>query len=182
MKHGILTVVVLWAMLPAISVAQHCPFDFSWIIVVEARDTTGQTIPDLRITLLDSLQQPVKYSRWTGRNWIEDTLRFWLNPPKTTGNRRIDNENPMEPEHIRFWFARDNYVVVTGLYHKIRRYILVEDTVNGRYAPAIIPITPEYCYPLCGSYSHWDLGEKYGFVKNYKPLHITLEQRATLKK
>lgn len=158
--------------------AQHCPFDNAYIMVVNiTSDEDTLVIPNLKVTLLDSLGNTVFYQKWDGGTWKEDTLKLWQNPKKTSHGGIIDNENPMNPSSIRFWFANDNYVFVKGselpgIQLKIED---VDGNENkGHFRIVIVNISDESLYPLCTAFSSWKFGEKYGFVKNYKPISIKL--------
>jgi hypothetical protein len=95
--------------------SQHCPFDFANILVVNVHAVNDTSvISNLRITLLDSIGQTVMTQKWGSGEWVDDTLRFWQNPNSTSHSGIMDNNNPMNPRTIRFWFARSNYVLVTG--------------------------------------------------------------------
>ncbi|HET6992302.1 MAG TPA: hypothetical protein VFJ43_13295 [Bacteroidia bacterium] len=160
--------------------AQHCPYDYSNIIVLNIRaDSASGIIPGLKITFLDSADIPVMGYKFIGGKWTADTLKFWQNAAKTTMNHYVDNENPLEPEKIRYWFANDNYVLVVGNeYHNQKCKIRIEDIDGekngGSFRTTIVPVSSADIYPLCTEFSLWDLGEGYGFVKGYAPKKIFL--------
>ena len=108
----ILTIFLL-LLTPTTVKSQHCPFDFSYIIVITVHEKDSiKNIPNLRITIVDSLGNPITETTYKDGLPIADTLTFWQNPNKTTFMGYIDNENPADHAQINFPFAKDNYVFV----------------------------------------------------------------------
>lgn len=157
-------------------IAQHCAYCGAMINVLKpVAEGDSVAISGLKITFLDSLGTPVMESVWRQGAWIEDTLRMWQNPPRTTFTGYIDNENPMQPRKMRFWFAEDNYILM-GMRKEIST-ILIEDP-RGRFESKEISVLGLDSYPLCSDFSSWDLPmEHRSFVKGYSPLLVELKKR-----
>lgn len=161
--------------------SQHCPYDGAYIMVVEiTAKGSSKVIPNLNITLLDSLGETVLREKWANGKWIGDTLKLWQNPQKTTHSGIIDNENPMNPWSIRFWFAENNYVLVTGM--KLPGTQLKIEDVDGeknqgQFETKIIHLPDFVLFPLCTGQSQWDRGEELGFVKDYQPIKVELKEK-----
>ncbi len=161
--------------------AQHCAWDYSSITVVKIK-APGQDsacIPGLKITVLDSLSKPLITSRWNGSKYVDDTLRLYRNPPTTTQREPIDNANPMNPAAIRFWFAGNNYVLITHFdyLHPQKLKLLIEDTTRKgsyRLKTTVVELTADNFYHLCSHYSNWEQGAQGGFINGFKPKEITL--------
>lgn len=163
--------------------AQHCAWDYSSIAVIKIKAPGKDTvcIKGLKITVLDSLSKPRMVSRWDGSNYVEDTQRLQLNPPVTTHRGPIDNANPLDPATVRFWFAGDNYVLVThyDYEHPQKLKLLIEDTARGngrKFKTTVEELTAGDFYHLCNHYSDWDLGPQGGFISGFKPKEITLSR------
>lgn len=156
--------------------AQHCAFCGAMINVLKpVAEGDSVAISGLKISFLDSVGQPVMESSWQQGAWVEDTLWMWQNPPRTTFRGYIDNENPLQPRKMRFWFAEDNYVLM-GLRMEIHS-ILIEDP-KGRFESKELSVMGLESYPLCSSFSSWDLPmENRSFVKGYSPLLVELKRR-----
>lgn len=154
--------------------AQHCPYDGTFIMIVEiTSENDSLVIPNLEVTFLDSLGNKVV-------DWTSDTLKLWQNPKETSHSGTIDNENPMNPWSIRFWFATDNYVFVTG--RKLPGIQLKIEDIDGdenggHFQTKIINLAQNNLYNLCTNFSDWDQGDEYGFVKDYKPIKVKLNKR-----
>lgn len=156
--------IILLISITLYSNAQHCPYDLSGIIVlnIHSKNSTA-IIPNLKITLLDSLNNVVMANFWRkekhkGGNFVKDTLKFWQNPSKTTFGGYIDNNNPADDTRIRFPFAKENYVLVGGYDFKIQNYkIKIEDVDGrknqGRFKTTIIRPKQIKVYSLCGKYN-----------------------------
>ena len=161
--------------------AQHCAWDYSSIVVIKikAHERDSACIPGLKITVLDSLSKPVMGSHWDGSKYVDDTLRLYQNPPTTTQRGSIDNANPLNPAAIRFWFAGNNYILVThfDFLHPQKLKLLIEDTTirnSYRLKTTVVELTADDFYHLCNHYSNWDQGPQGGFINGFKPKEITL--------
>ena len=160
-------------LLCAKSIAQHCPYDYSAIIIVRATfDTSNMLIKDLKMTLLDSTGKIYK-------NWNQDTLFFWQNPDHTTQRGYIDNNHPMEREKIRFWFAENNYVLVCNR-EVVDEKIKIEDADgpqnSGEFLTQVVAIKPEEVFPLCTGLSHWNWGRE-GDFKYEHTISVQLKKK-----
>jgi hypothetical protein len=157
--------------------AQHCPWDYSKIIVLRVTGTSNEIIPNLKITVLEASGAPVFVANYIGNTWVQDTLRMYKNPDKTTHKGYIDNENPLKEGSIRFWFANDNYIAVSHFGNEIK--LKIEDTDGqkngGKFADTIVALNSKDIYPLCNHFSDWDLGPEHGFVKGYEPNQVKLQ-------
>lgn len=172
---------LLFFLLPFFVEAQHCPYDYQAIIVLDVRcDTSGFTIPNLKITLLDTKGNTLMTNNYNGNTWETDTAFFWVNTETTSFKGVIDNENPWEPWHTRFWFANDNYVLVCPRSADYKGWkIKITDADGkencGKFKTVIYDLKKDYIYPLCTEFSMWDLGPDHGFVKNYSPMRVILQ-------
>lgn len=155
--------------------AQHCPFDGAQIGVIKVTSaSTGKVIDGLKLSIFLPDGQPLTGYALNSRS---DTAVFWQNPNKTTHSGIIDNNHPMAPSTIRFWFAEDNYVFIQGgQYPELT--VVVEDTDSlkngGYFGKQTLHLVKENWYPLCSGYSGWHHGPEFGFVKDYVPVSISL--------
>jgi len=156
--------------------SQHCPWDFSVILVVEVKShSDSASIRNLEVTLIDSLGNDVMIELWDGEQWISSVSTLWENPSKTT----YHDVNPVNPKKFRFWFAEDNYVLfcndgIVKDSYKIKILDVDGKQNQGKFKPTVVEIRKEDFYPLCTNYSKWDFGEKRAFIKDYKPVKIIL--------
>lgn len=155
--------------------AQHCGYDGAYILVVHPHAPSDTTlISNLKITLLDSVGNPIITTQtWDGHKYIPDTARFKLNPQTDA-----DLRNPNYLNIMRFWFAKNNYVCYlfcTPTPAQIR----IEDVDKTRhnFKTQIININQNNFFPLCSSHSSWMHSPQSGFVKNYKPIDVTLKNK-----
>ena len=158
-----------------ITFAQHCAFCGARISVLKpVAQGENIAISGLKITILDSLGKPImKDVHRADIGWTTDTLRMWQNPTQTTFKGYIDNTNPMQPKKMRFWFAEDNYVLMQLLAGSFS--ISIEDP-KGRFASKKVSIEGFKSYPLCSSFSNWDLPTEYrSFVADFSPLLVELK-------
>lgn len=156
------------------SIAQHCPFDGAYILVIEPtskKDTVA--IPNLEVSFIYN-------KRYRFGNEVEqDTVSLWQNSTETTHSGIIDNENPMNPWSIRFPFAEDNYVLVFGFFEDDAQVQIVDadgDQNGGHFETKTVSVTKSNFYSLCTGNSNWDLGEEGGFVEGYEPIKVTLKK------
>lgn len=160
---------LLFSLFAVFAKAQHCPFDMSAIVVVKIHtDKDTALITGLTLSIVDS-----------NGNWVAD---FWQNPPQTTFKGYIDNENPARPKHIRFPFAKDNYVWVTRSRFKLGHYNIKisytrPDKKKDLFESIIISATNDDVYPLCGTYDEeayppWMLNDR---QKIFKPIEVVVK-------
>lgn len=158
--------------------SQHCPFDGAYIIVLHVHaENDMEVIPNLKISLVDSSGNAVISLVLVSGVRVADTLIFWQNPEKTKYKYLADNINPTGPWTLRFWFAENNYVLVTSRIHagdKIKIEDIDMEDNGGLFASTTMDLSRDYIYPLCTNNNHWDKGEDHGFVKNYAPILIKL--------
>lgn len=168
---------------PSWLLAQHCPYDFESILVLDVRcDADSQTIPGLKITLQNSGGNVIMGSSYDGQQWKTDTSFFWLNTDSVGLRGIVDSQHSWSPWKTHFWFAEDNYVLVCPRAADYKGWkIRIEDLDGlqncGKYRTTIIDVPNTYVYPLCNAFSYWDMGSKFGFVKDYKPLRIELMRK-----
>ncbi len=176
MKKGLF----VFFFLPFWLIAQHCPYDHESIIVLEVRcDVDSTTIPGLKITLRNNRGNIIMSSSYNGKDWETDTSFFWLNTDTATLSGVIDNKHAWSPWKTRFWFAGDNYVMVCPRAENYKGWeIRIEDVDGknncGKFYPTTVFVSSDIVYPLCSAFSYWDMGAKYGFVKDYKPHKVKL--------
>lgn len=170
------------ALLACVAGAQHCPFDYAGIIVLQIHaPNQDKIIPGLKVYITDSSSRPVMHDYYRNGAWENDTLWFWQNPPVTTFTGYIDNENPAETEKIRFPFAKDNYVCVVPRNFSLGRYrIVVRDgdgTQNG-YFPEVrrLWLADAEVFSLCGTYDDEVYKSRNGDLV-YRPTEVILRER-----
>jgi len=151
--------------------AQHCAFDNSAAVVVEPRDaTTGRVVSGLRITLVDSLGQPI--TRYKDGHLFRD---------RTTGVMANEQDAWHQSVYHRLWFAQGAYVLVTGYHPREHFQVRVED-VDRRsdgvfYDPVTMPLADDAFHSLCLGNGDWDEGEGSTFARTFHPVSITLVRR-----
>lgn len=164
--------------------AQHCPFDNSCIVVIDVRasDTAKGTIKNLKITLLDSTNQPVikygiKYTEDYKEQHIPDGfILFEQNNPA----RDIAKLAQSTEFKDRLWFAKDNYILVNYPYRLFyNSKIKIEDIDGmdngGNFKTTIVNISYADVYSLCMGKSDWYYSYAGHFVKGYKPIKVILK-------
>ncbi len=164
--------------------SQCCPFDNAAIIVVTVheKDST-KNIPHLRITIVDSLGNPITETTYKDGQPVVDTLRFWQNPNKTTFVGYIDNENPADPTRINFPFAKDNYVFVCGHNFSTKNYRIkieeIDGKANGVYSPLhwTVPLYDQDKYSLCETFDDLEYSPLYYGTRLYKPIEIIMGRK-----
>lgn len=157
--------------------AQHCPFDGAYVFVVGVLDSaTKEPIYNLDLYFLDSNNQVINYQYYQNGSWQEDTFFLWQNPDSTTHCGIIDNNHPMNPNQIRFWFAENHYVWVGGDFPASQ--LVIRDrraSTTKKYPSKIVSLKDQVTFPLCTGHSDWDRGPEGGFVDNYTPLIVYLK-------
>jgi hypothetical protein len=161
---------------------QHCPYDFSAAIIVHIHEKdSSKTIPNLRLTLIDSSGKALTATYYRNKQFVNDTVRFWQNPAQTTFKGYIDNENPAEDEKIRFPFAADHYVLVISRGMDLTGYsIRIENgkSKNQYQLPYYdVSLSNNDKYILCGTYDEKDYRVKTYGDREYKPVDITLTRK-----
>lgn len=170
----------LFFLFPVWLSAQHCPYDYESVIVLDVRcGADSITIPGLKITLQNANGNIIMSSSFNGNEWETDTSFFWLNTDTTTRTGVIDNKHAWSPWKTRFWFADDNYVLVCPRVSSYKGWkIRIEDVDgknnSGKFKTTVLDVNGEFVYPLCTAFSFWDMGAGHGFVKDYKPFKVEL--------
>ena len=162
--------------------SQHCPFDFTAIIVVSVhkKDST-KNIPNIKITLVDSLGKPLTETIYKNGQPILDTIKFWQNQDKTTFTDYIDNLNPVDFTKFNFPFAKDNYVFVCGYNFPVNNYKIKIEEIDGRtkrkYVPlfSIVPLNKQNIYSLCGTYNDLEYSSLPNGTPRYKPVEVIMQ-------
>ena len=156
--------------------AQHCGYDGAYILVVHphyGNDTT--LIPNLKITLYDSLNKPIITTQtWDGHQYKPDTATF-RQSLKITDPTKLNYVN-----NTLFWFAKNNYrcyLFCKPASAKIKVEDVDGEKNQGNFKTEIINISAQTFYPLCANYSSWMQSPQSGFVKNYKVLDISLQKK-----
>ncbi len=159
--------------------AQHCAFDnlVIYMLNIHAKNDTT-VIPNLTITILDSLDIPLKEQRTIDGKWQETTVQFGQNPQRTSHVGYIDNNNPARSEKLHFWFAKNYYTLIPDFWlhnHKIK----IEDTDGlangGHFKTKIIKFNKKYFYRLCTGFGDWQNGYSEKLKDFYKPAKIILD-------
>jgi hypothetical protein len=164
--------------------AQHCPYDAEGLIVVNIH-VRGDTsiIAALKVTLVDSLGLSVMTPEWDFSKFLNDTLKFWQNPAKTTFKGKIDCNNPVDPTRVRFPFANDNYVLMCPVCFEAEKYKMKIEDIDGEengghFATVILQLKKGDIYPLCGTYNLKNYPDEYdGQNFKYKPIEIKLKRQ-----
>lgn len=148
------------------SIAQHCPFDNLYILVVRmTADDTKKTIPNLQITALDTLNNPVEIDK--------KRITFWENPKSLKPNTKSNDIR----KYLYFNFAKDAYILITNknntpLIKKIEIKDIDGSSNGGTFKTKIASIAQEKFFPLCS----WSPANQNftSFPKNYKPNPIEI--------
>lgn len=157
--------------------AQHCAFNGAHILVVKVMDSEyNEHIPNLKLYFLDTEDQVVMKSFYREGSWQEDTLFMWTNPDSTTHSGIIDNNHPMNPWQINFWFAEHDYVYVGGKMPGAKLVVEDRDGLQngGKYPTTIIKLEEGFLYPLYTGINKWKWGPNGGFLENYQPFEVWL--------
>jgi hypothetical protein len=172
---------LLFALLPTLLNAQHCPYDFASIIVVRPHlEGDTQVVRGLRITLLDSTNLPVTIG---GDAWH-------LFRPNTDIKACERYQHSFARGHdVCFPFANENYVLVLPRSMDTSKMkVLVQDDrlpvhvdYHGRnwihpFRMQLVPLNPYDSYPLCGTYSDETYPPMEG-RPNFAPVDIILYPR-----
>lgn len=158
--------------------AQHCPFDHAHIFVLKVMDAEYQKpIRNLEVYFLDSLNQVVLGDFWRQGKWQKDTIFMWPNPDSSYHSGIVDNNHPLNPWQINFWFAERNYVYVGGYRLPGAKIVVVDKdglAEGGQYPTTVFEIDPSATYPLCTGQSNWNWSAEPSFVPEFKPWVVWL--------
>lgn len=164
--------------------AQHCGYCNASIQVyhIYAADNS-KSISGLKIYLLDSLDQPIKTSRFDfkANDYVIDTFFIHQNPPERTSEEKKDKLNTEKSRPMGFWFAKDNYVFLPRSETNEGVKIVIEDIDGqqneGKFKTRAYYIDDKPLFMLCTSLSKWTLSQgKNSFLPNYEALDIPLER------
>ena len=155
------------------SYSQHCPWDYTSIVVVKPiSNCDGKIIEDLKIVLLDTINIPITITK--------DTLMFWQNLKEISGSQFTIDTHFIGAQVPDFWFANQNYIFLTHTNNEgpIRAIILNSglDSSKTKFENKIIEISKDYFFPLCTNLSTWKHKEDRSFIKEYKPYQVRLKE------
>jgi hypothetical protein len=161
MKKGFL---LLFSFIVAVTVhAQHCGWDNSYIIIVDATDnSTGKIADGLSIILADSSGTP-----YTSESNLRNYQKMSITQPTDTlkfGQNHIGDKKPHDAyEQGPFPFG-DGYYMLIVYYNNYPRFnkrgkdwLLISDP-KGRYAPQRVRFSSEQIASLCTSQGLWKDG------------------------
>jgi hypothetical protein len=161
------------------SIAQHCPFDGSRIMVIEikANQTEPNSIDNLKLMVTDSLGNSVIAQYYLRSEKLSVTLKPFQN--SCLEGYTASKYNPVE--NRCYWFALNNYVLVAPWpVFEEKLFLVIEDIDGdkngGFFKGQTISINQDFAFPLCTKYSNWNYGPNAGFVSNYKPYVVVLER------
>lgn len=178
MKNGLKMIGWLCGVLIGHAVyAQHCGYDHSALIGVRPMDSSQTIINGLRVTLIEN-NKPVlvhksvyKKNKYVGS--IEDTAKFWRNPPANND----ENHHKPDEEKRHFIQAATDYIIITtnkGNQEK-GRYIRIDDVdgaANGGYFRTTFAyVEPGQVQGLCG------YPDERSFHSTYKPVLVQLQKQ-----
>lgn len=150
----IIPIIITFYLLTGDVNAQHCPYDGSYIAGIRAISAIDTSIiSNLKITKYDV---------------NGDSLSFWPNG----GLDRTDKLLPPGKRPLRFWFAKNNYVLVSGHFSeggKIKIEDIDGDENGGHFETIIIDLDTKDIYPLCTNSPTWK--------GNFKPIIVNLVKK-----
>lgn len=180
-KQNFFSLLIIMCCLCTTGVGQHCPWDGAYLLSIGAYSAQepNAVIPNLQISLLDSLGEPLTRSFYQEGEWLEETFYLPQNPATTTHSGYIDNENPVHPGTIRFWFAEDKYTHVCGSWEKIGKMSLrIEDidgaANGGHFETKTVPLAPAHFLSLCTDLTNWDSGPEGANLELFQPILVQL--------
>jgi len=172
-------VLAILIMLPLLSKAQHCAYDFRSVIVVRPHAAGASAVIDgLRVTLLDSNNVPVVHSgapRYLFHRNEEQHLNY-----RQRGYFGVPDFFP---------FAHDNYIlVVPNNFRTAKMKVMVQDERDDgplnkrqdqwpvRYKQVVVPLTTFDSYHLCDVFEEEVYPPVHG-RPNFAPVDIILYPR-----
>lgn len=164
--------------------AQHCGYCGAGIIVLNIKAKNGEkVIPNLQITVLDSLGNTIMKEQRIDEKQLDLPLYFWQNIPRIKYGE-LDNEYPPHFGGERFWFAKDNYVLEINMldFENKKLQVKIEDIDgnknDGYFESQIVDLGLQDLYHLCTYHSDWTSFENEGrnFIKDFKPVEIKLNK------
>lgn len=137
--------------------AQHCPYDFSDIIVLKVHTIENQnTIPNLKVTLI-----------------------------KKKKDKIVNNKVYILTQNNRFPFLSDEYSVIIpsrldieNYYLKIESFCEYGNNDWTFYGTKEIKLTEIDKFPLCGNYDSNDYYDSTFGERVYKPIEVILSKKS----
>lgn len=137
--------------------SQHCPYDFSSIIIVKIHTRENQnTIPNLKVTLIKKKKDKV-----------------------------VKSKDYILTQNNRFPFLTDEYSLVVGNSFDIENYYLKIESFceygNNDwtfYGTKEIKLTEIDKFPLCGNYDSNDYYDSTFGERVYKPIEVILSKKS----
>lgn len=156
---------------------QHCGYDFtSYIVLNVHEDGKKENIPNLKITLADSLGNDIvntanKYS-WKDKDQI---LTFTENYKIDASGNKIEKEVEGQKPRWYFPFAKDTYLLsVTNEFPADRMRVKIEDA-KGIYETTFVQLYAFNMYILCTSQAQQQ-AQQFGPRVN-KPVQVVLARK-----
>jgi len=163
----------------SVNAQQHCGYDFSSYIVLHVHeDGKTDNIPNLKVTLVDSLGNDVinennKYS-WNKSGQI---MKFYENYKIDNDNKRIENTIENEKARWFFPFAKATYLLsVTNDFPADNMRVKIEDvSAKPQYETEIIQLYAFNMYILCSTQAQ-QKAQQFGPRAN-KPVNVVLKKK-----
>jgi hypothetical protein len=156
---------------------QHCGYDFSSYIVLHIHeDGKSENIPNLRVTLVDSLGNDIinvnnKYS-WNKKDQV---MQFYENYKIDNDGKRVENNPENQKMRWFFPFAKDTYLLsVTNDFPADEMRVKIEDGHKPRYETQIIQLYAFNMYILCSTQVQ-QKAQQFGPRVN-KPVNVVLKR------
>jgi uncharacterized membrane protein len=148
-------VVIVILVISNFSSAQHCPYDFSDIIVLKVHTRENQnTIPNLKVTLV-----------------------------KKKKDKIVNSKVYILTQNNRFPFLSDEYSIIIPSRLEIKNYYLIIESVceygdSGwtYYGTKEIKLAENDKFPLCGNYDSNDYYDSSFGERVYKPIEVILQK------
>lgn len=153
--------------------AQHCGYDNAYITVLKITNGQSQSsIPNLKVGVINQYQMRREVKK--GQEFLEgDTLFLRQNPKVDRVGDYGEKHHPANYTMRRFFFAENHYILLsTRPISDIEVYI--ESPDEDFYESRVVSIDPAYSFPLCSSFSRWNMDQNPSFVTDYRPFEISL--------
>lgn len=163
-----------------VNAQQHCGFDFSSYIVLHIHeDGKTENIPNLKVTLVDSLGNDIininnKYS-WNKKDQV---MQFSENYRIDSNGKKIENTTENQKTRWFFPYSKDTYLLsVTNEFPADQMRVKIEDVATDTHKPqyqtAIIQLYAFNMYVLCTSQEQ--KVQQFGPRAN-KPVNVVLKR------
>ncbi|WP_291133143.1 hypothetical protein [Flavobacterium sp. UBA7682] len=145
----------IWLLFANLSFAQHCGWDGTYMFSVKVTDSTGNPIENLKLTLLDSIGNPMvikDYSKYYQKRFegygINDTLIFNQN---LTEIKNTDND--YKTRHLKI-AKKDYYLFVPYAYseNKSEFYQIRIEDPSKRFYSNVGAVFTDAIIGLCADY------------------------------